>query len=188
MTVVSFPEIAERELVERLLGRPSRVPFTVAKRCSDGTPQVIQTEPVFWEDEMWKPFPGVFWLLCPVLRVTISRLETDGFVKQMMTRLEKDHEFFQLFAAGQKEAMEWRMQRVRELLPNGIDERIRSTLEERNLVGSRSDLGVKCLHGHAAMFLVYGKNPIGEEVIKQVGDCPGIHDGLNEAADKGRVQ
>ncbi|HNV71207.1 MAG TPA: DUF501 domain-containing protein [Candidatus Ozemobacteraceae bacterium] len=165
----------DQQAVERLLGRPARVPFTVLKRCPDGSPQVVQAEPVFQEDGIWKPFPTIYWLLCPKLRLAISHLEQGGFLKSMLSRLEQDSAFREAFLRGQSAVCECRVRRAAQILPQPLSENMAKVLRETSIAGSHHLLGLKCLHAHAAHTLAGGENPVGEAILAATGSCDGIH-------------
>jgi hypothetical protein len=69
---VSDPS-GDHEAVARQLGRPPK-PFRVAARCPFGTPSVI-------ENERARNMPTSFWITCPTLDRSISRLESAGGVR-----------------------------------------------------------------------------------------------------------
>lgn len=64
----------DREAVRRQLGRDPK-PFSVAARCPFGLPSVIENEPT-------QKMPTTFWLTCPALGSAISRIESEGGVRQ----------------------------------------------------------------------------------------------------------
>ncbi|MFZ2957409.1 MAG: DUF501 domain-containing protein [Candidatus Ozemobacteraceae bacterium] len=161
----------ERLSVERLLGRPPRVPFEIMTWCPDHTPQVLQANPVVWEDDRWKPFPTFLWLVCPRLKKLVAQLEGEQVIAAMQKRLQEDPLFQAQFLEGQAALAEYRLQRARELVPCGLDKEVERVLRETTIAGSRHPFGVKCLHAHVAQHLAFGKNPIGEEIVHRVGAC-----------------
>lgn len=171
---------SDQQLVERLLGRPARVPFTVLTRCPDGSPQVVKAEPVFQEDGMWKPFPTIYWLLCPNLRLAISRLEQGGFLKVMLTRLEQDAAFREAYLRGQAAVSDERVRRSAEILSQSLPEKMAKVLRETSVAGSHHLMGLKCLHAHAAHALAGGENPVGRAILHETGGCNGVHPERNE--------
>jgi hypothetical protein len=62
------------EAVARQLGRRPR-PFRVAARCPFGVPSVI-------ENERTREMPTSFWVTCPSLVAAISRVESNGGVRE----------------------------------------------------------------------------------------------------------
>jgi hypothetical protein len=63
----------DREIVAFQLGREP-APFRVAARCPAGFPSVI-------ENERCREMPTTFWITCPSLQATISRIEAAGGVR-----------------------------------------------------------------------------------------------------------
>ena len=59
-----------------LLGREPRTPFIVKSRCANGSPQTLVADPVFFEDNLWKPFPSFIWLVCPRLKAKVAELNS----------------------------------------------------------------------------------------------------------------
>ena len=176
-----MPKPAERcsngdqQTVERLLGRPARVPFTVLTRCPDGSPQVVLAEPIFREDGIWKPFPTVFWLLCPKLRLAISHLEQGGFLKNMLARMEREADLHESYLRGQAQIGVERVRRAAEMLSEPLPPKIEKVLKETSIAGSHHLMGLKCLHAHAAHALAGGENPVGAAVLAAIGSCDGHH-------------
>jgi len=64
-------------VVEELLGRRPQGKFEIAVRRSDGTPRVIKNAP-FLDDGT--PMPTLYWLIDPVDKLRISRLESNGAI------------------------------------------------------------------------------------------------------------
>ena len=126
-----------------MLGRPPRGVWRVARRCRCGLPQVIETDP-FLEDGT--PFPTFYWLTCRALVSEVSRLESEGAIRQVNELLESRPE-----------------------LARTLDE---ATARYISVRSHRGDLGrdehpgggpgrVKCLHAHLAHHLVTHDNPVG---------------------------
>src|SRR5918998_4278293 len=70
-----MPEASrDYDAVARQLGRRPR-PFRVAARCPFGVPSVI-------ENERTREMPTSFWVTCPSLVATISRVESTGGVRE----------------------------------------------------------------------------------------------------------
>ena len=158
-------------MVEQLLGRPPRFPYTVATRCPDGTPQVLQAEPIHWEDNQWKPFPTYLWLVCPRLRLAIAHLEQDTFIKKFSQRLKIDNDFRTLFLNGQEAMAKNRVENAKIRAAGSLPMHVIEILKTTTIAGSRLFSGVKCLHAHVAQELVFANNPIGREVLSMIGRC-----------------
>lgn len=120
-----------------------------------------------------EPFPTLFWLTCPRLRIQISRLENgkDCNVKQFELKLRNDPAALQ----SMKEAhldygkMRW------DLLTDEDKEEIQrrgwqnSLGMERGVAGITRYDTIKCLHTHAAHYLSgETKNVVGKWVMHAV--------------------
>jgi len=172
---VSIPDRSRSEeetrIVERLLGRKARTEYTVVARCPDGTPQVLKVHPVFKEEGRWKPFPSYFWLVCPRLKLEISRLEETNHIRFFVEKLQKDAEFMREFIAGQKAITAARLQFALEVTRENLPENLLKILSTVNISGSMWQYGVKCLHAHTAQTIAFGRNPIGSAVMQILGPC-----------------
>ncbi len=71
-------EAEEVRLIQELLGRQPQGKFEVAVRRPDGTPRVIKNSP-FLDDGT--PMPTLYWLVDPLDKLLISRLESNGAIK-----------------------------------------------------------------------------------------------------------
>ncbi len=171
-------KITEQDLQKslELLGREPRTPFMVKTRCPDGSPQVLLADPVFKEDEIWKPFPTFLWLVCPELKLKAAHLEQDGLIRIFSARLQEEQGFREEFIDGQKAISEIRMNMAREILGAEIPQHIQMILTRTTIAGSMDISGVKCLHAHLAQELAFGNNPIGKEILARVGNCSGEHE------------
>ncbi|HOY65860.1 MAG TPA: DUF501 domain-containing protein [Candidatus Ozemobacteraceae bacterium] len=177
----------EAAMVEKLLGRPAKMPYVIASRCGDGTPQVLQADPVYFEDNRWKPFPTFLWLVCPRLRYEVAKLEAAQEVQLFTRRLTEDASFRERFAEGQKRLQQQRLAQAEALAGSPLPPDVHSVLSGTNIVGSRSPVGVKCLHAHVAQSLTFGSNPIGDDVLARVGRC-GNEAGCGQVKPHGKVK
>lgn len=168
VNLANMNPITEKDLATalELLGRTPRAPFVIATRCPDGTPQVLAADPVFLEDEIWKPFPAFLWLVCPGLKVMVAELEQQGLIKQFSQRLDTDEDFRKEFLYGQNEISHIRLDLARKIYPGVLPEHIEEILRDTTIAGSKDFRGVKCLHSHVAHYLVYGNNPIGKACLE----------------------
>lgn len=154
-----------------LLGREPRTPFIIKTRCANGSPQTLVANPVFFEDNLWKPFPSFIWLVCPRLKTLAADLEQHGMVRFYSQKLNDDADFREEFLKGQREIAEYRFQMAQEMYEGELPEHISDILKNTTVAGSRDFRGVKCLHAHLAHYLAFGNNPIGEDVFKKIGPC-----------------
>jgi hypothetical protein len=98
--------------------------------------------------------PTRFWLVDPVLRQSVSRLEADGGVRRAAAALPPSS----IADAHARHAAE----RDR-LLPPGHE----GPAPSGGVGGTRH--GVKCLHAHLAWHLAGGDDPVGRWTAKQIG-------------------
>ena len=154
-----------------LLGREPRTPFIVKTKCANGSPQTLEADPVFFEDNLWKPFPSFIWLVCPRLKALAADLEQHGLVRFYSQKLDTDADFREEFLKGQREIADYRLKMAEDLFDGPLPEHIVDILKNTTVAGSRDFRGVKCLHAHLAHYLAFGNNPIGEDVFKKIGPC-----------------
>ncbi len=164
-----------------LLGREPRTPFTIKTTCANGSPQTLEADPVFFEDNLWKPFPSFIWLVCPRLKALAANLEQQGFVRFYSQKLETDKDFREIFLKGQREIADYRLKKAEDKFKGQLPEHIADILKNTTIAGSRNISGVKCLHAHLAHYLAFGNNPIGEDVFKKIGPCT-VEDKCGEEA------
>jgi uncharacterized protein len=139
--------VTDEEVVERQLGRRPRAFRRVAVRCPFGRPAVTEQEPF---DEDGRPFPTQFYVTCPHLVASISRLEAAGGVDRVSKAARVDPELAASLAAGQAE-----QRRLRPELPAGIG-------------GSTRSGSLKCLHAHAAFALARPGYVLGERILGEL--------------------
>jgi exopolyphosphatase / guanosine-5'-triphosphate,3'-diphosphate pyrophosphatase len=143
--------------VERQLGRVPSTDFSVIARCSPagpggaGHPLVIRNHPV---DRGGNPFPTLYWLTCPDAVRAVSRLESEGWIKRLADRAERDPELGEALDAAHRSYAEERGRVVREAAAWG------------GVGGVRA--GVKCLHAQYANHLAGGADPVGAWVAERV--------------------
>ncbi len=143
------------ETLKRQLGREPRGLARVAARCACGKPCVVATEPRLPDGT---PFPTFYYLTCPRAASAIGTLEATGVMAQMQERLDADPQL----AAAYRRAHE-------------------AYLADRSALGEVEEIAgisaggmptrVKCLHvlaGHA-LAAGPGVNPLGDEVLAQIG-------------------
>ena len=162
----------EYQLAVALLGRKPRTPFIIKTKCACGNPQTLIADPVFVEDNIWKPFPSFIWLVCPRMKALTADLEQQGLVKYYSEKLRTDKDFREVFLKGQKEIADYRLNLAQEKFEGNLPDHIYDILKNTSVAGSRDYHGVKCLHAHLAHFLAFGNNPIGKEIFEKIGDCP----------------
>lgn len=139
------------ERVTALLGREPAAEVTVVLRRADGEPSVI-ANPAFLRDGT--PMPTRFWLVDRELRPAVSRLESDGGVRDAERAVDP----------AALEAAHARYAALRDALvpPDHAGPR-----PSGGVGGARA--GVKCLHAHLAWWLVGGDDPVGDWVAGRLG-------------------
>lgn len=137
--------------VTEQLGRPPAGRFRVVARNPDGSPVVIENEPLLDDGT---PMPTRYWLVDPALRAAVSRLESEGGVRRAEAELDPG----ELADAHRRYAAE----RDAALHPGYTGPR-----PSGGVGGTRQ--GVKCLHAHLAWWLAGGVDPVGEWVAGELG-------------------
>lgn len=173
----------EQSVAIGLLGRSPRTPFVVKTWCPDGSPQVLLADPIFLEDNIWKPFPAFLWLVCPRLKARVADYEQQGLIRDFSNRLDTDEAFRLEFLRGQGQMSVIRLEMARNIFKGNLPEHIEEILRDTTVAGSKDFRGVKCLHSHVAHQLAFGNNPIGAEVLKLIGACQ-LEDNCGNKADE----
>jgi len=135
----------DRALVEQQLGRPPRAFSRVAHRCPYGRPAVTEQAPY---DDAGDPFPTTYYLTCPHLVASVSRLEAAGGVERWSAVVEED--------AGLAEDLERataEQRDVRHGLAAGRTGRDAGSSLDLGIGGSANPRRLKCLHAHVAYAL-----------------------------------
>ena len=148
--VTPHPE-QDFESVKAQLGREPRGQWKVARRCACGKPQVLETYPRLDDGT---PFPTLYWLSCRKLSSAIGGLESGGWMAGLNRRLMEDPDFHDALRRS--------------------TERYVAKRNELDVLGPTAHPGggpdrVKCLHAHTGHHLVEGDNPVGAEVLSELG-------------------
>ncbi len=133
------------------LGRPPAGRFEVVVRSGDGQPAVIANTP-FLDDGT--PMPTRYWLVDPVLREAVSRLESAGGVRQAEAAVDAAA----LASAHQRYAMD---------RDAALPADHRGPRPSGGVGGTRT--GVKCLHAHLAWWLTGADDPVGAWTAGAIG-------------------
>ncbi|MGH2706959.1 MAG: DUF501 domain-containing protein [Actinomycetota bacterium] len=120
----------------------------MARRCSCGLPQVIETDPRL---EDGAPFPTLWWLTCRMLGSALGRLEATGFMIELNERLATDP----AMASELARCTERYVRRRDAIEPLGASKHPGGGPER-----------VKCLHAHVAHHLMTGDNPVGAAALE----------------------
>ncbi|SOC47129.1 hypothetical protein SAMN05660748_0639 [Blastococcus aggregatus] len=145
---------ADRDVVERQLGRAPRALEGVAHRCPCGQPDVVETAPRL---EDGTPFPTLYYLTCPRASAAASRLESAGRMREWQDELGTDPELAAAYRAAHEAYLAERD--AKDVLPT------------RATAGGMPDR-VKCLHALAGHALAAGPgvNPIGDRAVEEMGE------------------
>lgn len=145
------PDPGDVAAVTELLGRPPAGPFEVVVRAGSGSPAVIANAP-FLDDGT--PMPTRYWLVDAHLREAVSRLESNGGVRDAELAVPADR----LAEAHARYAAE------------------RDALVPADHTGPRPSggvggtrQGVKCLHAHLAWWLTGADDPVGAWTADRIG-------------------
>jgi hypothetical protein len=142
--------------VEAQLGRAPRGTRAVGHRCPCSLPDVVVTEPRLPDGT---PFPTTYYLTCPRATSLIGTLEGSGLMREMEARLRDDAELAGAYRAAHDAYLADRavlgdVPEIADVSAGGMPDR------------------VKCLHVLAAHALAAGRgvNPLGDEVLEQLGE------------------
>src|SRR5690606_11388073 len=139
--------------VERLLGRPPRGGWEVAVRRPDGTPLVIRNAPLLDDGT---PMPTRYWLVGEPERTLVSRLESEGGVRQAEAEIDP--------AALADAHRRYAAERDADIPDSHSGPR-----PFGGVGGTRQ--GVKCLHAHYAWHLAGGDDPVGAWVEARLAEA-----------------
>lgn len=148
----SAPDDVSR--VAELLGRPPAGEFEVVVRAEDGMPAVIANAPFLTDGT---PMPTRYWLVDPALREAVSRVESEGGVRQAEAAVDP----LRLAEAHDR----YRTERDALIPADHTGPR-----PAGGVGGTRQ--GVKCLHAHVAWWLAGGDDPVGAWTADRIGLHP----------------
>jgi exopolyphosphatase/guanosine-5'-triphosphate,3'-diphosphate pyrophosphatase len=159
---------SDRKIVAEQLGREPTTSFTVVARCPGGHPLVIRNAPF---DVQGRPFPTLFWLICPEATRAVSRLESEGWVSRLNEQLARDPA---LAEAVERAHVAYAAERARG----------HPGAEAHGGVGG-TRVGLKCLHAHYAHHLAGGDDTVGAWVAERVEPSHETPAGRLAAIDQG---
>ena len=138
------------------------------RRCPSGHVAVRRCYPLRWDGDRPLPFPTLFWLACPHLTREMARLEHDGWVARVESRIEEDDTLRRRVHADHRDYAEERRRSLRDVdRPRLLAAGLESSLDV-GIGGIRNRDAVKCLHLHYAHHLARG-SAIGE-LIDRLGE------------------
>lgn len=158
---------ADLEAITQQLGREPRDIVRVAHRCPCGRPDVVVTAPRLSDGT---PFPTTYYLTCPRAASAVGRLEGSGVMRDMEARLALDPELRRDYGDAHRNYLEARAELGDVPEIDGVS------------AGGMPDR-VKCLHVLLAHALAAGPgvNPLGDEVVRLVGEWWEPHTCAQEA-------
>ncbi len=153
-------ETADRELVERQLGRAPRAFRRVVVRCPYGAPAVTEQAPY---DAAGDPFPTTYYLTCRHLVAAVSRLEAGGGIERWGEAAVHD----ELLAASLWRATEDQRAIRRNLARGRVGHEGGASLD-LGIGGASRPERLKCLHAHVAFALARPGYELGERMAAEV--------------------
>lgn len=145
-----------------------------ARKRMRQTRDIAEMSDSFSDKHLIEPFPTIYWVTNPKLRILISKLELESFGIKLEKHLESDTESLE----SMKRAHLAYGKRRRELLSDSDNELIRKRkwesafAETRGVAGIRNHAAIKCLHAHVAHFLSgetgSNDNVVGRWVMQEV--------------------
>lgn len=158
----AFSDAHDEALLAHQLKRTPRKPWRVAARCSYGAPMVI-VSPSLLEDG--SRFPNWAYLTCPHAVREISTIESEGGISEYNALLDSNNDAkegrFELDA-------QLRSARARECARYGQED----VCAEVGIAGQHNIYAVKCLHIHAAYYLLGLQDDIGADLFNRIQACP----------------
>jgi hypothetical protein len=152
--------MADRAIVERQLGRPTRAFRRVVRRCPFALPAVTEQSPY---DEAGEPFPTTYYLTCPHAVAAVSRLEAAGGVERWSDLVAAEEELAASLACATEE-----QRRVRRELAGGSTGRDGGASLDLGVGGAGRAGSLKCLHAHAAFALARPGYVLGERILAEL--------------------
>ncbi len=150
----------DRAVVARQLAREPRAFRRVAVRCPFGRPAVTEQEPY---DDRGDPFPTTYYLTCPHLVATLSRIEAAGGVERWSRAAAHDLALAASLARGNDE-----QRSVRCDLAAGRSGSDGGASLELGIGGAGRHGSLKCLHAHAAYALARPGYLLGERIVAEI--------------------
>lgn len=144
-------------ILEKQLKRKISGVRRIVVRCDHNFPVVIENDC----EVRGKPFPTLFWLVCPKLNKEISKLEAEGWIKKFESMIERDRDFEKSYIQAHDT--------VRELRDKTVEkDEIRKIFSSVGSGGISNFKSVKCLHLHVADYLAGVMNPVGKSVLSMI--------------------
>jgi hypothetical protein len=153
--------VNDRPIVAAQLGREPRAFLRVAHRCPFGFPAVTEQRPY---DDQGKPFPTGFYLTCPHLVASVSRLEAAGGVERWSEAVRSSRRL-----AWSLRRANHRQRRRRRALAGRSDQLLDAGASlATGIAGSAKSDRLKCLHAHVAFALANPGYRLGELILAEL--------------------
>ena len=160
----------DARIVAGQVGSGRVVPGEVLRRCRHGYPCLVALGPerdAPGREEGRVPYGAVadlLWLTCPFLHDAIHRLESEGYVRRIGSRVDGDRD-------SRFDFISLRRKRFPRLLSGDPDDPALRAIAASGVGGSRGGAGLKCLHAHFAHYLANGRNAAGRITSRLLGDA-----------------
>ena len=144
--------------------------------------EVVENPIVVFENGIYRPEPTRFWILEPKLKASISKLESEGYIKKFSEEISCDDELFKFMVSLHEKEVKKREEILKKEFPKiyyGKDKW--DIVCKRVLLNKEIGIGgirnfrskpfkVRCLHLWTAYHLgdEEFKNPIGEFVLSKI--------------------
>ncbi|MCL4473353.1 MAG: DUF501 domain-containing protein [Actinobacteria bacterium] len=150
-----------RLLVARQLGRMPDIGFEVAVTCSYGWPAVLRN---LTRTALGRPNPNLYYLSCPWLRRGLARLEDSGLIDELQQKLTSNRDLYLGLMRAQKLYSDEYRRAVAAAAAKSTGE---STADEDGVLiaASRRPELLKCLHAHAAFYLIHDDYLLGRKIM-----------------------
>jgi uncharacterized protein len=149
------PTTADRQWLLTIMGRNLAGNYTIATRRPSGEPQVLRVPPIV----DGKPFPSLYWLVCPTLKKRIDQLESSGLIKELEELIPNHPTLMTSLAQNHRDYISERSQFLNQIL-EGLNseerpsEAMLHSLSTKGIGGLEDFQRVRCLHMHYAYHLV----------------------------------
>jgi hypothetical protein len=151
----------DRAVVARQLGREPRAFRRVVVRCPFGRPAVTEQEPY---DDAGNPFPTTYYLTCPQLVASVSRLEAAGGVERWSRAAAADPAL-----AEDRDRANAEQRELRRRLAAGREGADGGASLDLGIGGAGRHGSLKCLHAHGAYALARPGYELGERILDELG-------------------
>jgi hypothetical protein len=133
-------------------------PIVLRKPCDNTKQKGRKRTLLVGQDDqqlLMEPFPTIYWLTHPLLRILISKLEVSGLGQEIESKLQREPQFLTQMQAAHRA---YGTQRLELLTSEDLDllrarNWMRAVDATLGVAGIRNVAAVKCLHAHAAHYV-----------------------------------